>query len=276
MRNYWYLIYAVLMLGVLASSKAQSADDLVELKGDLKQGSMVVGKTEPGYQVSFNGENLDVADNGYFVFGFPREADPKHELIITDADGNEHRKSLQVASREYNIQRIDGLPQQTVTPDPQAQQRQREEAALVWKARQTRSDLMYFASDFIWPADGRISGVYGSQRILNGEPRNPHWGHDIAAPTGTPVHAPASGVVVLVHPDMLMSGGTLIIDHGHGVFSTYIHLHRVLVEEGSHIEQGEQIAEIGATGRATGPHLDWRLNWRDMRLDPALLLPARD
>lgn len=276
MRSHYYLLCSVLLLNLFTASAGQAADDVVELKGELTQGSMVVGKTEPGYQVSFNGESLEVADNGYFVFGFPREADPEHELVITDAEGTEHRKSLEIASREYNIQRIDGLPQQTVTPDPEDQKRQREEAALVWKARQTRSDMTYFASDFMWPAEGRISGVYGSQRILNGEPRNPHWGHDIAAPTGTPVRAPASGVVVLVHPDMLMSGGTLIIDHGHGVFSTYIHLHRVLVEEGRHIEQGERIAEIGATGRATGPHLDWRLNWRDMRLDPALLLPARD
>ncbi|MGX5914194.1 M23 family metallopeptidase [Aliidiomarina sp. Khilg15.8] len=276
MRSRNYLLSGMFLSFLLCAGAVHATEDMVELKGELKQGSMVVGKTEPGYQVSFNGENLEVASNGYFVFGFPREADPEHELVITDADGNEHRKSLEIASREYNIQRIDGLPQQTVTPDPEAQKRQREEAALVWKARQTRSDMTYFASDFIWPAEGRISGVYGSQRILNGEPRNPHWGHDIAAPTGTPVVAPASGVVVLVHPDMLMSGGTLIIDHGHGVFSTYIHLHRVLVEEGHRIEQGDRIAEIGATGRATGPHLDWRLNWRDMRLDPALLLPPRD
>jgi murein DD-endopeptidase MepM/ murein hydrolase activator NlpD len=276
MRKGYSLAGSLLISLLLWAGVVQASEDVVELKGELKQGSMMVGKTEPGFQVSFNGEQLEVADNGYFVFGFPREADTEHELVITDAEGKTHKQSLEIASREYNIQRIDGLPQQTVTPDPAAQKRQRAEAALVWKARQTRSDMTYFASDFIWPAQGRISGVYGSQRILNGEPRNPHWGHDIAAPTGTPVVAPASGVVVLVHPDMLMSGGTLIIDHGHGVFSTYIHLHRVLVEEGNYISQGDPIAEIGASGRATGPHLDWRLNWRDMRLDPALLLPPRD
>lgn len=261
------------LLSVFSMSFATAAEP--ELKGELKQGSMVVGKTEPGYRVEFNGEAVKVAENGYFVIGFPREADPEYQLTVIDTDGQSHNRNLEVASRQYNIQRVDGLPQQTVTPDPEAQKRAREDAELVWHARQQRSDMTYFANDFIWPAEGRITGVYGSQRILNGEPRNPHWGFDIAAPTGTPVKAPANGVVTLVHPDMLMSGGTLIVDHGHGVFSTFIHLHSILVEEGDYLIQGNVIAEIGATGRATGPHLDWRLNWGQVRLDPQLLLEER-
>lgn len=253
---------------------AMAAD--IELKGELTQGSMVVGKTEPGYQVELNGEPLRVGENGYFVFGFPREADKAHELVVIDDSGQRHSRSLDVATREFDIQRIDGLPQQTVTPDEEAQRRIQQENRLVAEARRVRSDMTYFADDFIWPAEGRISGVYGSQRILNGEPRAPHWGLDIAAPTGSPVYAPVNGVVVLVHTDMLMSGGTLIVDHGHGVFSTFLHLHRILVDEGQYIEQGDPIAEIGATGRATGPHLDWRINWENTRLDPQLLLPERD
>ncbi|RUO25732.1 peptidase M23 [Aliidiomarina minuta] len=260
-------------LAVLAIGTASAAEPT--LKGELKQGSMVVGKTEPGNRVEFNGEEIKVAENGYFVIGFPREADSEYQLTVIDNEGQSHQKTLEVASREYNIQRVDGLPQETVTPDPEAQKRARADAELVWKARQQRSDMTYFSSNFIWPAEGRVTGVYGSQRILNGEPRNPHWGFDIAAPTGSPVKAPANGVVTLVHPDMLMSGGTLIVDHGHGVFSTFIHLHRILVEEGDYLVQGNVIAEIGATGRATGPHLDWRLNWGQVRLDPELLLDER-
>ncbi|MCC5878777.1 MAG: M23 family metallopeptidase [Idiomarina sp.] len=259
-----------------ASQPLSLQNDVLEVRGQLTQGSMLVGKTEPGNQVELNGKTLNVSESGYFVFGFAREADTDHQLTVVTTSGDSHEYSLEVASREFDIQRIDGLPQETVTPDPEAQARVRRENQQIAQARQVRSDMTYFAGPFIWPAEGRISGVYGSQRILNGEPRAPHWGLDIAAPTGTPVHAPVNGIVVLAHPDMLMSGGTLIIDHGHGVFSNFLHLHRILVDVGDYIEQGDPIAEIGATGRATGPHLDWRMNWEAMRVDPQLLLPERD
>lgn len=268
-----------LSLGVLATAQASQPlsldNDILQVRGELTQGSMLVGKTEPGNQVTFNGRSLSVSESGYFVFGMAREADSEHELTVVTADGETHQYPLQVASREFDIQRIDGLPQQTVTPDPEIQERVSRENQQIAAARSTRSDMTYFAGPYIWPAEGRISGVYGSQRILNGEPRAPHWGLDIAAPTGTPVHAPVNGVVVLAHPDMFMSGGTLIVDHGHGVFSNFLHLHRILVDVGDYVEQGDPIAEIGATGRATGPHLDWRMNWEAMRVDPQLLLPER-
>ena len=125
---------------------------------------------------------------------------------------------------------------------------------------------------FTWPATGRISGVYGSQRVLNGKPRNPHFGLDIAAPDGTEVFAPADGLVTLTHPDMLLSGGTIILDHGQGLSSTFLHLSKILVEAGSFVKQGELIALIGSTGRASGPHLDWRMNWLDRRVNPQPLL----
>lgn len=268
-----------LSLGVLVTAQASQPlsldNDILQVRGELTQGSMLVGKTEPGNQVTFNGRSLSVSESGYFVFGMAREADSEHELTVVTADGKTHQYPLQVASREFDIQRIDGLPQQTVTPDPEIQERVSRENQQIAAARSTRSDMTYFAGPYIWPAEGRISGVYGSQRILNGEPRAPHWGLDIAAPTGTPVHAPVNGVVVLAHPDMFMSGGTLIVDHGHGVFSNFLHLHRILVDVGDYVEQGDPIAEIGATGRATGPHLDWRMNWEAMRVDPQLLLPER-
>lgn len=248
----------------------------LELRGHLAQGAMVVGKTRPGNRIYLNDDEVKVGENGYFVLGFAREAESEHQVDVVTANGERTQYPLHVASREFNIQRIDGLPQQTVTPDPEAQKRVRHENQQIAAARQVRSDMTYFAGPFTWPASGRISGVYGSQRILNGEPRAPHWGLDIAAPTGTPVYAPVNGVVVLAHPDMLMSGGTLILDHGHGVFSNFLHLHSIDVAIGDYVEQGDKIAEIGATGRATGPHLDWRMNWGSMRVDPQLLLPPRD
>lgn len=271
------VLFSLSLLGVAQASQPVSLEnDVLKIQGELTQGSMLVGKTEPGNQVELNGHSLNVSESGYFVFGFEREAERDHELtVVTDA-GERHQYSLEVASREFDIQRIDGLPQQTVTPDPEIQERVRRENQQIAQARQVRSDMTYFTGPYIWPAEGRISGVYGSQRILNGEPRAPHWGLDIAAPTGTPVYAPVNGVVVLAHPDMFMSGGTLIVDHGHGVFSNFLHLHRILVDVGDYIEQGDPIAEIGATGRATGPHLDWRMNWEAMRVDPQLLLPERE
>lgn len=266
----------VSMASVQAKQAASMENEHVELRGPLVQGSMLVGQTDPANQIALNGNRLTVSDTGYFVFGFAREAESPQTLTVTTPDGNKQSYPLEVASRTFDIQRVDGLPQQTVTPDPEAQERVRRENQEIAQARQVRSDMTYFTGPYIWPAEGRISGVYGSQRILNGEPRTPHWGLDIAAPTGTPVYAPVNGVVVLAHPDMLMSGGTLIVDHGHGVFSNFLHLHAIYVDVGDYINQGDKIAEIGATGRATGPHLDWRMNWGAMRVDPQLLLPERD
>lgn len=282
MRKCYGLAGILILLAGLGSAQADEhasehrLNDYVQLQGQLTQGALVVGKTEPGFEVRLNGEELTVGEYGYFVFGLPREADAEQILTVTDAEGTEHSSTLDVASREFNIQRIEGLPQQTVTPDPEAQERIRAENQQVAQARQVRSEMTYFTGPYAWPAEGRISGVYGSQRILNGEPRAPHWGIDIAAPTGTPVYAPIGGIVVLAHPDMLMSGGTLIVDHGHGVFSSFLHLHRIYVDVGDYLQQGDPIAEIGATGRATGPHLDWRMNWEATRVDPQLLLPPRD
>ena len=147
---------------------------------------------------------------------------------------------------------------------------------MVASARQHRDNHAYYIDGFSWPAKGRISGVYGSQRVLNGKPRNPHFGLDIAAPTGSDVYAPADGLVTLTHPDMLLSGGTIILDHGQGLSSSFLHLSEILVEAGLFVKQGDLIARIGATGRASGPHLDWRMNWLDRRVNPQLLLAPID
>ena len=193
--------------------------------------------------------------------------------MVTHGDGRIERRVIEVAPREYRIQRIDGLPREKVTPPEAVLARIREEGARVAAARANDDPRTDFRDGFVWPLTGRISGVYGSQRVLNGEPRRPHFGVDVAAPTGTPVAAPADAVVRLADDDLYFSGGTLIMDHGHGLTSTFIHLSKILVEPGQRVRQGEVVAEVGATGRATGPHLDWRMNLFDARLDPQLLTP---
>lgn len=247
-----------------------------KLQGEVVQGGMLVGVlAQPGH-VTLNNEPLQVAPSGHFVFGIGRDDVGEIVLHARYADGSEWQQTLTITTREFNIQRVDGLPQRTVTPDPEVQARIRADNAKIAAARNIASSRVNFAEAFQWPAAGRISGVYGSQRILNGNPSAPHWGIDIAAPTGTPVYAPAGGVVRLTAGDMVLSGGTIIIDHGHEIFSSFLHLHAIHVEEGQEVSVGDLIGEIGATGRATGPHLDWRMNWRNVRVDPHLLLPSEN
>jgi len=257
---------------LLAASLFLSSAQAVELGGEAVQGGLIFAQAEPGEQVFLDGQEVMVSEDGRFVLGFGRDETGERILSIRSPAGEEERLTLAIAPREYHIERVDGLPPKTVTPDPEAAQRIAEEGAMVANARSRRDARTDYDTGFTWPAQGRISGVYGSQRVLNGEPRRPHFGLDIAAPTGSPVYAPADGIVTLTHPDMYFSGGTLILDHGQGLSSTFLHLSKILVEAGMFVEQGELIAEIGATGRASGPHLDWRMNWLDRRVDPQLLL----
>jgi murein DD-endopeptidase MepM/ murein hydrolase activator NlpD len=222
-----------------------------------------------------DGRQVRVSPDGVFLVGIGRDHRQPIRIRITNAVGEERRAEMPVSVREYRIQRIDGLPDKQVSPPEAVLDRIRNEAALTRAAR-TRDDARTdFLAGFIWPLEGPVTGVYGSQRILNGQPRRPHFGVDVAAPVGTPVVAPAPAVVSLVHPDMYFSGGTLIMDHGHGLSSTFIHLSRILVTDGQRVEQGQVVAEVGATGRVTGPHLDWRINLFEARLDPQSLVPPR-
>jgi murein DD-endopeptidase MepM/ murein hydrolase activator NlpD len=187
------------------------------------------------------------------LLGFSRDAPATSELRIEGPDGSVTRETLAVAERDYRIQRIDGLPPSKVNPrKPEEIARIRKDSADVGRARARDDDRQDWGQGFIWPVQGPITGVYGSQRVLNGEPRRPHFGIDIAAPTGTPVYAPAGGIVTLVVPDMFFSGGTMIIDHGHKLSSTFLHLHKMHVAVGDRVEQGDLVAEVGATGRVTG------------------------
>lgn len=248
----------------------------LELSGQAVQGGMLTGRTQPGVEVFLGERPVPVSDDGLFIIGFGRDAPATATLKLVDSDGETLERSIKVGARDYRIQRIDGLPPQQVTPPPEVLERIRREARLVAEAR-TRRDLRQdFLGGFRWPASGPISGVYGSQRILNGKPRRPHYGVDVAAPEGAPVRAPAAGLVTLAEPDLYYSGGTLIIDHGHGLSSSFLHLSEVLVSPGQRVERGELIGRVGATGRATGPHLDWRMNLLDARIDPQLLVEGDD
>jgi murein DD-endopeptidase MepM/ murein hydrolase activator NlpD len=244
----------------------------LELNGEAIQGGLIFGLTQPGNQVFLGETEVMVSGEGKFLIGFGRDETGEYLLRVKGEQDGGEVVTLNVIPREYNIEKVDGLPPKTVTPDPAAAKRIAEEQAMVSSARSRRDSRTDYAPGFAWPAQGRISGVYGSQRILNGEPRRPHYGLDIAAPAGSPVYAPAAGIVTLNHPDMYFSGGTLILDHGQGLSSTFLHLSKILVEAGTTVQQGDLIAEIGSTGRASGPHLDWRMNWLNRRVDPQLLM----
>lgn len=245
----------------------------LSLQGDLLQGGMVTGQVEPGDKVKVDGEPVRVSETGVFLIGFGRDA-PKDSVVTVFRDGMElERETLKIGKRSYKIQRIDGLPKGKVTPPKRDWERIKKETAQVKAARKRDDPRADFLTGFIWPVEGPISGVYGSQRILNGKPKRPHFGVDVAVPVGTPVVAPADGIVTLAHKDMFYSGGTLIIDHGHRLSSTFLHLHKLHVRVGDRVRQGDLIAEVGSTGRVTGPHLDWRMNLRSARIDPELLAP---
>lgn len=259
-------------LGDAQDTASAGPSELLSLDGQFSEGGLVRGRTRPGAKVEVDGKAVRVSPRGLFLLGFHRDAPDTTRVEVALADGRRLERTLEVASREYQIQRIDGLPKRKVTPKKADLKRIRAEAALVKKARKLDAPRTDFEQPFIWPLKGRISGVYGSQRILNGKPRRPHFGIDIAAPEGTPVVAPADGLITLAHDDMFFSGGTLMLDHGHGLSSAFLHLHRILVKQGQRVKQGDAIAEVGASGRVTGAHLDWRINLFEKRLDPGLLV----
>ena len=237
----------------------------------VQQGQLVAASTDPGSTVKIGEREARVDADGRYVFGIERDAPASVAVTIRHRNGKTEQHTLQVVQREYKIERVDGLPPHTVTPDPEMAKRIAEEQARVAKARERDDDRNDYLAGFRRPAEGRISGVYGSQRIDNGVPKAPHYGLDIAVPTGTPVKAPADGVISFAAPDLILTGGTVLIDHGHGLTSSFLHLSRIDVKVGDRVNQGQVFAAAGATGRASGPHVHWGFNWFDVRLDPALL-----
>ena len=257
-----------LYLGRLLGAHASE----LHLEGELIQGGLVRGHVAPGSIVWLDSRELRVSGDGRFVFGFGRDARPRAELMVRHPDGREDRRTLDVAARTYEVQQLNGLPPRQVTPSEDDLARIGMDAKLIEAAKARDSDGLGFTQEVAWPALGPISGIYGSQRILNGEARAPHRGVDVAAPAGTPVAAMASGIVSLARADLYFTGGTVMIDHGHGLHSIYAHLQDVLVEVGQGVAQGARVGTVGATGRATGPHLHWGVYWFDEALDPALLV----
>ena len=243
----------------------------VVLNGKFTQGALLRGQAPAGAKVTLNGETVQTNKDGKFVVGFEREA-PLHQTLVVKLDnGQKWQRDITLEKREYNIQRIDGLEQKMVSPPAEVTARIKQDNINVANARSGNTDLDALFTRFEWPAKGVISGVYGSQRILNGVPKWPHYGLDIANETGTPVYAPVDGVVTMAD-DLYYSGNTLILDHGMRVFSTFLHMDTITVEVGETVKQGEQIGTIGSTGRSTGPHLDWRINLGNTRLDPQTII----
>jgi murein DD-endopeptidase MepM/ murein hydrolase activator NlpD len=244
----------------------------IEFKGEFKQGSFILGKTSPENKISIDDRNIRVSKDGYFAFGLDR--DRKNDVIIKIKKNRDSEKIIKkVFKREYKIQRIDGLPPKQVTPPPEVYERIKKDNILIGKARSIDTDFDFFKKKFIYPIDKYIiTGVYGSQRILNGKPRRPHYGIDFHAPEGTPIKAMMDGEVTLAENDMYFTGGTIIFDHGHGISTLYMHMKDINVKTGQKIKQGQIVGTLGQSGRATGPHLDIRLNWFDVKLDPATIL----
>lgn len=253
-------------------ASASAATQLV-FPASVQQGSLVLGRVPPGSQVSYANRILRTSGYGTVAFGVGRnETGPAVVQVITP-DGQSHTARVQVTARDWPVERVNGVPPQTASPKGEVAARIQREQAQVTAARDRNDDRTDFAQKFIWPVEGRISGRFGNARVYNGQPSPAgHSGMDIAAPNGTPVKAPAAGIVTYANDNMLLTGGTLLVDHGFGISSNFLHLSRIDVKVGDRIEQGQVIAAVGATGRATGPHLHWGMNWFDVRIDPLLVL----
>lgn len=261
---------AFLLASVLLATPAIAAER-VTFDGALVQGGLMQARVLPGSTVAVDGRPVRVSPQGIFLLGASREAKAV-TLEIAYPDGKRESRQVAVAPRQFAIQRIDGLPEKMVTPPPEVQARIKAEGEMVREVRKRDDARLDFHVAFDWPVTGRISGVYGSQRILNGEPRAPHYGVDVAGPVGTPIKAPAAGIVTLA-ADLYFTGWTVILDHGHGLSSVFMHLDAIAAKAGQALKKGEVLGKLGATGRATGPHLHWGLNLFETRLDPQLLVP---
>lgn len=244
----------------------------MSLQGDLVQGGLVFGQTLPGATATLDGEPLMVSDDGRFLLGFGRDHGASALLVIKHVDGSVVRRALGIGRREFPVDRIDGLDQSKVSGFTEEQLKKiAADTEKKTAARATTDASPFWSAGFSWPVTGRISGVFGSQRILNGEAKTPHSGVDVAASTGTPIRAPAAGIVRLAEPDMYFEGGLVLIDHGQWLESAFLHMSRLDVKPGDRVAAGQVIGAVGATGRATGPHMHWSLKWMGTLVDPQLV-----
>jgi len=267
MRRRAFVVTGFAFLTTPARAAGRAKDRLV-INGAMEQGSLALGYADPKAIVKIDGQAVRLSPDGVFAFGFAFDQTKPSLVEVTWSDGTVENQSYTPTVRQYEIQRVNGLPQNTVTPPPEVLERIKREAGEIYVARQRDMPGSDFLSGFDWPAPGIESGVFGSQRIDNGVPMAPHFGVDMAAPTGTPIRAPADGTVSL-SADHYLNGGFTLIDHGQGVSTSYLHQSKRLVKEGDVVKRGQLIGEIGQTGRATGPHLHWAMNWFEVKLDPS-------
>ena len=270
------LIVLVETFFAMASTRAQATSPpAFTFPVSVQQGSLIIGRTAPGIgEVRYQGRRLRISPEGWVVLGVGRNATAPVELDVITSTGIVGLARIEVTPRDWPVEYVNGVPPKTVAPSPAIAERIKREQAEVTAARERDDARTDFAKPFIWPVEGRISGRFGNQRVYNGTRGTPHSGMDIAAPQGTPIKAPAAGIVTFAAPDLYLTGGTLLIDHGQGVSSNFLHLSRIDVTPGQYVQQGQIIGAVGATGRATGPHLHWGMNWFDVRIDPLLVLEA--
>lgn len=260
-----------------APTEGRQTDTRIVFPASVSQGALVFGKVPPGSTVRYDGKTLRTTGYGTVVFGVGRDERGPLAVEVTRPDGSREQASIEVTPRDWPVEHVSGVPPKTVNPPPAIAERIRREQALVSAARTRDDDRADFAQSFIWPVQGRISGRFGNARVYIStdgrvQPGSGHSGMDIAAPAGTPVKAPAAGVVTFADSDLYLTGGTVLLDHGFGVSSNFLHLSRLDVKVGERVEQGQVIGAVGATGRATGPHLHWGMSWFDVRVDPLLVL----
>ena len=262
----------VLLLILISPNLFSDTIDPIEVSLDVLQGGIIVGKVAPGYRLTYLDHELHISSSGTFVFGIGRDASDYAELKVFERNEAMSSKKIEIIERDYKVQYVEGVPQRTVTPTETDLAKIRRDAVLVRAARKHELLEPLFLEGFVRPIQGQITGIYGSQRIYNGTLGRPHYGIDYAAPSGSKVFAPAPGIIRLSESDLFYSGGTIILDHGYGISSSFLHLSQVLVEVGDRVNFGDVIGLVGSTGRSTGPHLDWRMNWFDVRIDPEIVL----
>lgn len=247
-------------------------DTSVALPASIVQGGLLMGRAPAGSRVVYEGKALRVSGDGRFVLGVAREQTGTVQLRVTPPGSATQALDVPIVDRVFPLEQVNGVPEGTVNPTPELAARMEREQAEVSAARLRDDDRTDYDTKYLWPVSGRISGLYGSQRVYNGTPKTPHSGLDVAAAQGTAIQAPAGGIVIFAKPDLYLTGGTVLIDHGHGVSSNFLHMSRIDVKVGERVEQGQVIGLVGATGRATGPHMHWGMSWFGVRVDPQLLV----
>ena len=265
-------VVATLVLALLCGP-ALAKKILTQVPHQVSQGQLVVGQTSPGAHLRYERREIRADAEGRFAFGVGRDQVRRIEIEVRHPNGALEIVEIDILARDWPTERVNGVPEKTVNPPPEIAARIAREQAAVAKARDRNDARSDFADGFIWPLTGRVTGRFGRQRIYNGTPSSPHSGTDVAAPAGTALKSPAAGVVTFADPGLYLTGGTLLVDHGQGVSSAFLHLSRIDVKVGARVKQGQKLGEVGATGRATGPHMHWGLNWFDVRLDPELVAP---